>query len=213
MRSAVPGGLQLALDGTLEQALVVLEQVHDLVERIEVGTPLVFREGMRAVRAVRERWPRHHLLADLKIMDAGAEEARIAFEAGADEVSVLSLAADATIAQVVAAARSSGRAVLADLIEAREPVARARRLHSAGVDVLAVHVGVDEQGRRTPFEAFAALREALPDARLAIAGGIDARSAARLREAADIVVVGGGIARADDPRAAALALREALGLP
>ncbi len=213
MPRVVPTGLQLALDGTLEGAFGVLASVHDLIDRIEIGTPLIYREGMRAVRAVRERYPGHQLVADLKIMDAGAEEASIAFEAGADEVSVLAVAADATIRQVIAAARVAGRAVLGDLIEAPLPLGRARRLQEAGIDVLAVHVGVDEQAGRAPFEAFAALREALPGATLAVAGGIGPNDAARLAGSADIVIVGAGIAGASDPRAAASAVRKALGLP
>lgn len=213
MPRVVPTGLQLALDGTLEGAFGVLASVHDLIDRIEIGTPLIYREGMRSVRAVRERYPGHQLVADLKIMDAGAEEASIAFEAGADEVSVLAVAADATIRQVIAAARAAGRAVLADLIEAPLPLGRARRLQEAGIDVLAVHVGVDEQAGRAPFEAFAALREALPGATLAVAGGIGPNDAARLAGSADIVIVGAGIAGASDARAAASAVRKALGLP
>ncbi len=206
--------LQLALDGTLDEALRTLDVVHALVERIEIGTPLVYREGMRAVRHIRSRYGGLQLVVDLKIMDAGDEEASIAFDAGADEVSVLALASDATVAGVVAAARRAGGSVVADLIEAPRPVERAHRLLAAGVDLLAVHVGVDAQRERAPFEALVTLRAALPAACLAVAGGIGPTNAARLADrAADVVIVGGGITRSADPRAAALAIRAALGMP
>ena len=46
--------LQLALDGDLDSALEILSAAHPYIDIAEVGTPLVFREGMRAVRRIRE---------------------------------------------------------------------------------------------------------------------------------------------------------------
>jgi len=52
---------------------------------------------------------------------------------------------------------------------------------------------------------------ALPDAPLAVAGGIDAATAVRVSPYAPaVVIVGSGIANAPDPRAAAMRIREAL---
>ena len=44
---------------------------------------------MEPVRRIKERFPCLEVLCDTKIMDAGAYEARLAFEAGADYVTVL----------------------------------------------------------------------------------------------------------------------------
>lgn len=205
--------LQLALDGTLGASLRLLDVVGGSVDRIEIGTPLVVREGVRAVVAVRERFPRLPLVADLKIMDAGEEEADLAFAAGADEVTVLAVADDETVRGAVAAARAHGGRVVADLIQTPDPGVRAARLLALGVDLLAVHVGSDAQKRELrPFDALRSLRETLPDAPLAVAGGIDAASAARvLPYAPEVVIVGSGIAKASDPRAAAIGIQEALG--
>ena len=49
--------LQLALDGTLANGLHILQQVHSYVDIIEVGTPLIFREGMNAVRVIHDLYP------------------------------------------------------------------------------------------------------------------------------------------------------------
>lgn len=205
--------LQLALDGTLDASLGLVDAVGDGVDRIEIGTPLVVREGMHAVRSVRERFPHGPLVADLKIMDAGEEEADIAFAAGADEVTVLAVADDDTVRGAVAAATAHDGRVVADLIQTPDPGSRAVRLVTLGVDLLAVHVGADAQRRELrPFDALRSLRETLPDAALAVAGGIDAATAGRVVPYGPaVVIVGGGIARADDPRAAAHAIREALG--
>lgn len=59
--------LQLALDDlTLEKALELTEKVQDYIDIIEIGTPFVYQEGMRAVEAFRERFPKKEVLADMK---------------------------------------------------------------------------------------------------------------------------------------------------
>src|SRR5690349_14058031 len=67
--------LQLALDGTLEQAVTVLDLVAPYVDIVELGTPLLYREGIRAAAHIHHLYPDMTLLADMKIMDAGEEEA------------------------------------------------------------------------------------------------------------------------------------------
>ena len=47
--------LQIALDGDMASALENLSAVHPYIDIAEVGTPLVFREGMAALRRIRER--------------------------------------------------------------------------------------------------------------------------------------------------------------
>ena len=65
--------LQLALDYIeLEPALEMARLVRDEVDIIELGTPLVKAEGMRAVRAIREACPDNLILADMKTPDVGA---------------------------------------------------------------------------------------------------------------------------------------------
>ena len=78
---------------------------------------------------------------------------------------------------------------------------RARQLEDIGVDLLAVHTGVDQQARgRTPLEDLRVLSGAAERARIAVAGGIDLATASdyiALRP--DILIVGSGIVAATDP--------------
>ena len=79
--------LQLALDDiTLAAALALVEDVRTYVDIIEVGTPFLYAEGLGAVRELRRRFPEKEILADMKIMDAGEHETRLALQAGADYV-------------------------------------------------------------------------------------------------------------------------------
>ena len=91
--------IQIALDQTqFDKALVVADNVHSFVDIIEVGTILAFADGMHAVSALRKKYPSHILVCDMKITDGGAILSRMAFEAGADWLTVSAAAHIATIA-------------------------------------------------------------------------------------------------------------------
>lgn len=91
--------IQIALDQTqLEPALKVAENVANYVDVIEVGTILAFGAGINAVRQLRKAHPNHILVCDLKTTDGGAILAKMAFEAGADWLTVSAAAHIATVA-------------------------------------------------------------------------------------------------------------------
>ena len=201
--------LQLALDcESLDAARAVLEKTADLIDIAEVGTPLVLRAGTAAVTALKREYPHLTVLADFKIMDAGELEAAIAFEAGADIVTVLAAADMVTVQRACAAALAAGRQVMADFIAVEDAAGRAERLIAAGVDYLCCHTAYDLRDSGDPVGQLSGLRAAFPGARLAVAGGISPRRiAALLPFAPEIVIVGGFVTRADHPRAAAQEMR------
>ncbi|SHF90813.1 3-keto-L-gulonate-6-phosphate decarboxylase UlaD [Vibrio gazogenes] len=91
--------IQIALDQTnLTSAIEVARRVESFVDVIEVGTILAFAEGMNAVRTLRHNHPEHLLVCDMKTTDGGAILARMAFEAGANWITVSAAAHIATIA-------------------------------------------------------------------------------------------------------------------
>lgn len=199
--------LQLALDGTLADSLAVLRATQELVDVAEIGTPLLLREGVAAIRRLRAEFSTLPLLADFKIMDAGGLEARIAFDAGADIVTVLGVAGDETIAAAVAAAEECDGALMVDLMAAPQPLQRVPQLLALGCETFCVHRAHDASG--DPVAPLRALREALPELRLAVAGGITAETIAALAALRpETVIVGGAITRAAQPAAAARRLRE-----
>lgn len=202
--------LQLALDGRFDDSLEILTQVSTYVDIAELGTPLILREGLSAAGRLRQAFPDTTLLADLKIMDAGEEEAALAFDAGCDIVTVLGVAHDRTISGAVRAARSRGRQVMVDMMQVSDMVSRARGLLELGCDYLCVHIAYDLQSsQQSPLTDLRRLRGALPDASLAAAGGIKLETietVAALNPA--IVVVGGAITRAANPAQAASRIRE-----
>ncbi|MTE23683.1 3-hexulose-6-phosphate synthase [Microbacterium sp. ZXX196] len=204
--------IQFAIDTlTTAHALELAAAAAPYVDVLELGTPLIKSEGLRAVTAMREAHPDKVIFADLKTMDAGALEADIAFQAGADLVTVLGTADDSTIAGAVEAARSHGKGVVVDLIGVSEKAARAAEVVALGATSVEMHAGLDEQAQ----DGYA-LDDLLAAGRAAgvpfsVAGGVNASSIADVAAAgAHTAVAGGAIYGAPDVAAAAAELRAAL---
>ena len=135
--------VQVSIDlMTLEDALPVAEiAVEAGVDWLEVGTPLILGEGLHAVRAFRERWPDHKVVADLKTMDAGYLEAEMMAKAGADLIVVMAAAHWSTVQGACRAAKDYGVQVMGDIMLAEDKPACARQMQELGVDYVIVHTG------------------------------------------------------------------------
>lgn len=205
--------LQLAID-TLElgEALSLVELLGSLVDIVELGTPLILREGVTAIDSMKTRFPDQTVLADFKIMDAGAYEAAIAFGAGADIVTVLGAAHDETIRGTVLEARKIGREVMVDLMAVSDQVSRAREVLQIGADYICVHTATDRAGKNS-ISDLGAIREIDPSAKITVAGGIKPDTvAACAPHAPDIVIVGSFITGHSDPTRAVREIRDQFNL-
>jgi len=93
--------LQVAFDIQNSDEVHKLVEINgDLIDIVEIGTPLIMKEGLKSVQKIKKEYPNQTVLADLKIMDAGLLEAQIGFDAGADIVTVLGLASKKTLTSV-----------------------------------------------------------------------------------------------------------------
>ncbi len=203
--------LQIALDlDSLEKAQEAGEKVHDIVDIIELGTPLMLKEGVRAVSAMKKCFPKAVILADMKIADGGYIEAKSAFDEGADIVTVLGISADETILEVRRAAREAGKLVYVDMLSVTDLAVRARELDALDVDIIGVHTAFDVQkSGRTPFDDLAVLKANCKNAQVAAAGGLRLDTISRAMElGADIAIVGNALAGASDIRETAVQFKK-----
>ncbi len=205
--------LQVALDFVdLERAIeVAREAVEGGVDWIEIGTPLIKSEGLNAVRAMRQAFPNHTIIADMKTIDAGRTEVETAAKAGANIIDVLGASSDATIAECVDAAHNYGAEIVVDMIEVADPVQRAKAAEAAGANYIAVHTAIDVQMvGGDPFEVLGRVAEAVKIP-VACAGGVNSETAAlAVQHGAMIIIVGGAIIKSADARAAAAEIKEAM---
>jgi hypothetical protein len=110
--------VQISLDLTdITEALATATMARRAgVDWLEAGTPLILAEGLRGVRALRERFPGVPIVADLKTMDGGYLEAEMMAKAGATHVVVMARAHEETLKCVVKAGRDHG-----DQSDGRQP--------------------------------------------------------------------------------------------
>jgi 3-hexulose-6-phosphate synthase/6-phospho-3-hexuloisomerase len=150
--------VQISLDVIdIDEALATAEMAMRAgVDWLEAGTPLIIAEGMHGVRALRERFPKTPIVADLKTMDGGYLEAEMMAKAGATHVVVMARAHEETIRCCVKAGRDFGVQVMGDNMACEDMVAGARRLEDLGCDFVIHHIGFDERrgiaarGQRMP---------------------------------------------------------------
>ena len=211
-----PPVLQVALDLLeLDRALAIADEaVTGGADWVEAGTPLIKSAGMDAVRRLRERFPGREIVADMKVADTGTLEVEMAAKAGATIVCILADADDAVVQEAVRARDLYGVRLMADLINTADPVARAQEVEEMGVDIICAHAGIDQQMvGRTSVDLVRELcgKVSIP---VAVAGGLDAGTAAEAVAAgAGIIIVGGSIVRSGDVAASARKIREAIDRP
>ena len=195
--------LQLAIDLlNKEEAAKLAKKVEEYVDIVEIGTPIVINEGLPAVQHLNENINNAKVLADLKIMDAADYEVSQAIKFGADVVTILG----------VEEAHKHGKQLLVDMIAVQDLEKRAKELDEMGADYIAVHTGYDLQAEgQSPLESLRTVKSVIKNSKVAVAGGIKPETIKEIvAEEPDLVIVGGGIANADDPVEAAKQCREAI---
>lgn len=205
--------LQIAVDiANTNKIIEIADQIHDIIDIYEVGTPVIMKEGMTPVKALKEKYPDMIVLADSKIMDGGEIECRDICENGADILTVLALADNATIKEVVETAHEFGRKVLADLICVTDIPKKSKELLELGVDYIGVHTGVDMQKNgRTPLNDLRELITAVPRNQVAVAGGVTMATIQEYSaEEPEIIIAGGALYNALDIRKAVVEMKEAM---
>jgi len=205
--------LQIAFDTFDSQTVEsMVDQIFDVVDIIEIGTPMIIHEGVRPVERIKRKYPCLTLLADTKIMDGGEIEARYAFDAGADIVTVLGLAPYETVSAVVDVANSYGRKCMADMLCTQQIVKKAVKLVDLGVNYICLHTAKDEQTKKkAPLEELRDVKGHLKRSQIAIAGGVNLDILPSIIEiGAEIVVVGSALTNAPDLRKAVLEMKAAI---
>lgn len=205
--------LQLALDiPDLGLGLEIAGKAAMHVDVIEAGTPLLIREGIRAVRELRRRFRGRPIVADIKVIDAGEPIAELAFAAGANIVTVLGCASNEVIERVVHSAKRYEGMVMADSLSVINIPERARELRQLGVHSLCLNRrGLKRV--RSREDRISLIEEMISTIELPVylAGDIDATELLSLRHLPLAgVIVGAAITNATSPKEAAQKMRDIL---
>jgi len=195
--------LQLALDKP--EHFAVLAKVYDLVDIVEIGTPLLKRFGVSAITTARELAPNVPVLADTKTVDGGGFEADLVFGAGATFMTVLSCASAATHEVVGKHAEKFGAWVIVDTIteSGKSVLLPEGATFPDSFGYVAVHSPTDARlaGDTSTGHIDAVAAMHARGHRVSLAGGIGPKTLeAVIAVEPEILVVGGAITEADNPR-------------
>jgi len=203
-----PPYLQIALDNpNLERAKEIVSHMPESDRIIlEVGTPLLKKYGVKAVRELRDSAKEMFIVADLKTLDVGKVEVDLAFEETADAVVAAGLAAPEILDGFIYEAKRLGIYAVVDMMEVVDPVQKLRSLKQLP-DVVILHrpIDVEKAGVHHRMELIKELRQTFAHERLliAIAGGIIPETAKEaLEKGADIIIAGRYITQSKDVKRA-----------
>jgi 3-dehydro-L-gulonate-6-phosphate decarboxylase len=207
--------LQVALDYiSLPQALVMAALVAPEVDIIEIGTPLCKAAGIDAITAMREICPDKLILADFKTPDVGGLEATMAFDAGADMITVIGGAATATVKEAFAVAQQRNKVMLMELTGVRDIMARATEWRQIGIDRIVYHREWDAQsaGREWGEEDKITIRQLIDMGyKVTITGGLTLELLPFFADLpASVLICGRSIREDADPRGSARQIRLAI---
>ncbi len=197
-----PPYLQIAFDLTsLEETISVLKQIPDSDHIIyEIGTPLVKKYGCEVILKLREIKPDSFFVLDLKTLDVGKLEVRMAADATANAVVISGLAPIKTIVNGIQEAEKTGILACVDMLNVENPIERLRKIRDAGVlpNVVELHRPIDTEAERPPWNLAKDVKKEF-NVLVAVAGGIRPEIVEEVINAgADIIIVGRAITRAKD---------------
>jgi bifunctional enzyme Fae/Hps len=179
---------------------------------LEAGTPLIKRYGVEVIQKIHSLRPESVVIADMKTLDVGNVEARMAADATADVVGFSGLAPIKTIEKFIEECKKVGVLSLMDTLNMQNPVDVLRKL-KVKPDIVEIHRAIDVEDEAYAWGNIKEIREVCGEVLIAVAGGIRLNTVeAALRAGADIIVVGRAITGAKDVTGAARAFLQKMGV-
>jgi bifunctional enzyme Fae/Hps len=206
-----PPYLQVALDLTSEEQVKQIIEKLPLRERLllEAGTPLIKNCGIEIVEKIRKMREESFIIADLKTLDVGRLEVKMAADATADAVCISGLGPNESIEKSIQEAQRQGIYSIVDFMNVSDIEKKLKSLDYKP-DIALLHRNVDvetaaqERGEKveTRWGNLTKIKKMVK--LVSVAGGITPKTCTEaLDKGADIIVVGRYIIRSHDPYHAA----------
>ena len=200
--------LQLVYDhGKRHEVIAGANEMAGHVDIIEIGYPELITFGLDVVKEIHEAHPDLKLCVDAKVFHGGSGVTRRCFEAGASIVTVLGMAPNPVIQQMVRHAREYGGKIMCDVDGIKRVGKRVAEVDALGVDYVSIASGFlveheydlnkPDHGsifQVRPLELAGAVKRNLIHAQLAIGTGINESNIDLVMKLnPSIVMVGRGI--------------------
>jgi 3-hexulose-6-phosphate synthase len=123
----------------LSHALKVAEKTAEFADIIGVGSLLLLKEGVKAVKSFKTAFPNKEIFAEAKITEKAEDSVTMLAQAGASYISVLAGTFHSTIKKAVNCAQSFDVKIALDLLDASSFGQSAMDAKTLGVNVLILH--------------------------------------------------------------------------
>ncbi|KZX14635.1 5,6,7,8-tetrahydromethanopterin hydro-lyase [Methanobrevibacter cuticularis] len=212
-----PPYLQVALDldnlDTMEKIIAAIPDRERVL--LEAGTPLIKKFGVGVVNKIRELRPDAFIIADLKTLDVGRVEVKMAADETADAIAISGLGTIESIEKAIHEAQKQGIYSILDMMNVSNFTDKLNQINeNLKPDIVLLHRNVDletskaEKGEdtssMTEWGNIKEIKNLIGNGLVAVAGGI---TPAKVEEAidsgADIIVVGRYIIGSRDVRRSA----------
>ena len=212
-----PPYLQVALDLDSKEAMAKI--LNDLPDKervlIEAGTPLVKKFGVGVVEDIRALRPSAFIIADLKTLDVGRVEIKMAADATADAVAISGLGTIESIKKAIHETQKQGIYAILDMMNVADFEDKLSQLpDDLKPDIVLLHRNVDletykaEKGEdiseMTEWGNIKKIKEILGGGLIAVAGGITPENVEEaIEKGADVIIAGRYIIGSRDVRRSA----------
>ena len=212
-----PPYLQVALDLDSKEAMAKI--LNDLPDKervlIEAGTPLVKKFGVGVVEDIRALRPSAFIIADLKTLDVGRVEIKMAADATADAVAISGLGTIESIKKAIHETQKQGIYAILDMMNVADFEDKLSQLpDDLKPDIVLLHRNVDletykaEKGEdvseMTEWGNIKKIKEILGGGLIAVAGGITPDNVEEaIDKGADVIIAGRYIIGSRDVRRSA----------
>lgn len=150
---------QISFDMTdLDKAIEIAHHVAPHVDILEVGTLLIYKNGIRAVERFKEEFPKKTILADVKIVDRGKEAVTLVANTKIDWITVMAGTGREVIHSTCTTAHQYNMKVMLDLVDASSLGQSAMDAKNLGIDALLFHQAHDEKDALILFDKWEMVR-------------------------------------------------------
>jgi 3-hexulose-6-phosphate synthase len=123
----------------LTHALDIAKQTFEYADILGIGSLLIFKEGVAAIKAFKKAFPDKELFVEAKIIEKADEAVSMFAQVGANYVSVMAGSYHSTIKKASEIAKSFDIKIALDLLDAHSPGQSAADAKTLGLNCILMH--------------------------------------------------------------------------
>lgn len=192
--------LQISFDfNSLSEAISIAKSVAEFADIIEVGTLLLYKEGVKAISEFKKEFPSKPIFVDAKICEKAKDSITLLAKAGANIISILAGTSNKIIYEASQIAHENNSKIALDLIDSYSPAESCTQAKKLGIDFILFHKSQEENQGISIIDQWDSLK-VNTDLPILVSGKINRINIEKiLFLKPDGLIIGRGITRATNP--------------